>query len=100
VVHARRREQRGPHGADVFAESSSSDVFAGPAPAGAPNPALHEPTPQVPPPPIDEPVPVVKKKKVKRSEPLPSEVSAVTVSETRREKTMVALLPSIVIDDD
>jgi hypothetical protein len=84
---------------DVFG-SSSSDVFAGPAPAGAPNPALHEPTPPLPVLPVEEPVPVVKKKKVKRSEPLPSEVSAVTVSETRREKTIVKALPSIVIDDD
>jgi hypothetical protein len=74
-----------------------------PAPAGAPNPALHEPTPPTPAPsPVNDDMtaPVVRKKKTKRSEPLPSEVSAVTVSETRREKTMIASLPSIVIDDD
>jgi hypothetical protein len=66
--------------------------------------ALNEPTPQSMPSPAslldDLPPPVVKKKKVKRLEPLPSEASGVLVSETRREKTMIAELPSIVIDDD
>jgi hypothetical protein len=71
-----------------------------PAPAGTPNAALHEPTPAPPQPTDDMTAPVVRKKKAKRTEPLPSEVSAVTVSETRREKTMIASLPSIVIDDD
>jgi hypothetical protein len=80
-------------------------------PAVAPRPidpafvsALNEPTPQSMPSPAaladDMPVPVVKKKKVKRLEPLPSEASGVLMSETRREKTMIAELPSIVIDDD
>ncbi len=74
-----------------------------PAPAGTSNPALHEPTPPVPgPAPLvdDVAAPIVRKKKTKRTEPLPSSVTAVTVSETRREKTMIAPLPSIVIDDD
>ena len=73
-----------------------------PAPVGTHNPALHEPTPPTPaPPPPDEmAAPVVKKKKTKRTEALPSSVTAVTVSETRREKTMIAALPSIVIEDD
>ncbi len=59
------------------------------------------PTPQSSPAPaaLDD-MPVVKKKKVKRLEPLPSEGSGVLVSETRREKTMIAELPSIVIDED
>lgn len=48
----------------------------------------------------DMPAPVVKKKKVKRLEPLPSEGSGLMVSETRREKTMTTELPSIVIDDE
>ncbi len=46
------------------------------------------------------PPPVVKKKKVKRLEPLPSEASGVLMSETRHEKAMLSELPSIVIDDD
>lgn len=46
------------------------------------------------------PPPLVKKKKVKRSEPLPSEGSGLQVSETRHEKVMTSELPSIVIDDD
>ena len=67
--------------------------------------ALNEPTPQTMPSPSvvvseDLPPPVVKKKKVKRLEPLPSEASGVLVSETRREKTMIMELPSIVIDED
>jgi hypothetical protein len=82
-------------------ETTAELVFASPAAAGASNPALNEPTPPVPPPlPSVDDVPVVRKKKVKRTEPLPSEVSAVLVSETRREKTVVAALPSIVIEDD
>jgi hypothetical protein len=44
--------------------------------------------------------PVVKKKKVRRTEALPSETSGVLVSETRREKTELHQLPSIVIEDD
>jgi hypothetical protein len=48
----------------------------------------------------DMPAPVVKKKKVKRLEPLPSEGSGLLVSETRREKTMITELPSIVIEDE
>lgn len=65
-------------------------VFASALEATAPPPST----------PIEDPVPVVKKKKVKRSEPLPSEGSGLLVSETRREKTMVSELPSIVIEDD
>lgn len=66
--------------------------------------ALNEPTPQTMPVPAlvveEAPPPVVKKKKVKRTEPLPSEGSGMLVSETRREKTMITELPSIVIDED
>ena len=51
-------------------------------------------------PPADDVAPVVRKKKVKRSEPLPSEGSGLLVSETRREKTMEPELPTIVVDDD
>jgi hypothetical protein len=86
--------------------SASGEVFAtvAPAPAGTPNPALHEATPPTlpPAPPSGDDIgaPVVRKKKTKRSEPLPSSVSAVVVTETRREKTMISPLPSIVIDDD
>jgi hypothetical protein len=86
----------------VFVEGG--DVFAptAPAPAGSPNPALEEPTPPLLPPPPEHDVvaPVVRKKKVKRSEPLPSSLSALSVSETRRERTMITPLPSIVIEDD
>lgn len=76
-----------------------------PPPAPAEEPAMVfasalEATPPPPSTPIDDPVPVVKKKKVKRSEPLPSEGSGLLVSETRREKTMVSELPSIVIEDE
>lgn len=64
-----------------------------------------EPLQQAPPPPsvivsAELPVPVVKKKKVKRAEPLPSEGSGVLVSETRREKTSIAPMPTIVIEDE
>lgn len=59
-----------------------------------------EATPPPPSTPTDEAAPVVRKKKVKRSEPLPSEGSGLLVSETRREKTMVTELPTIVIEED
>lgn len=68
----------------------------------APNP-LTEPTPPLQPSIVvseELPAPVVKKKKVKRTEPLPSESSGVLVSETRREKTEISSLPTIVIDED
>jgi len=48
----------------------------------------------------DLPAPVVRKKKIKRTEPLPSEGSGLVVSETRREKTTITELPSIVIEDE
>ena len=53
-----------------------------------------------PPPGQDAPAPVVKKKKVKRTEPLPSDTSGLRVSETRKEKTNVGPMPSIVIEDE
>lgn len=64
-----------------------------------------EPEQNAPPPPsviVSEelPAPVVKKKKVKRAEPLPSEGSGVLVSETRKEKTNITPMPTIVIDDE
>ncbi len=64
-----------------------------------------EPAQNAPPPPsmvVSEelPAPVVKKKKVKRTEPLPSEGSGVLVSETRKERTNVGPMPSIVIDEE
>lgn len=68
----------------------------------APNP-LNDPTPPQQPSIVvseDLPAPVVKKKKVKRTEALPSESSGVLVSETRREKTEISQLPTIVINDD
>ncbi len=109
-----------------LSEPSSDDVFSRPGAAVMPRPGVASPTaltdprrpleatsePGVvfastfsaaqptPPPPADEVAPVVRKKKVKRSEPLPSEGSGLLVSETRREKTMVAELPTIVVDDD
>ncbi|MBM4280341.1 MAG: hypothetical protein FJ137_06130 [Deltaproteobacteria bacterium] len=101
AVTAPRRLARRPATPSLTGEVFSSTL---PAPVGAANPALSEPTPLTlppePPPEEDVAAPVVRKKKVKRSEPLPSEVSAVMVSETRREKTMIAALPSIVIEDD
>jgi len=84
----------------------SRESLASPPPAApADEPAMVfasalEAPPPPPSTPIEDPVPVVKKKKVKRSEPLPSEGSGLLVSETRREKTMVTELPSIVIEDD
>ena len=106
----------------AFTEQTSEDVFKRPAhrspppladaslfagPQDATNPAR----PAAEPPPrasaavsVSEDdelqVPVTKKKKPKRLEPLPSERSGVLVSETRRERTEVAPRPSIVIDDD
>lgn len=61
-----------------------------------------EPEQNAPPPPArdDVPAPIVKKKKVKRTEPLPSEGSGILVSETRKEKTQVGPVPTIVIDDE
>lgn len=67
---------------------------------------LPEPIQAAPPPSAavfddDIPAPVVKpKKKVRRTEPLPSEGSGILVSETRKEKTHVGPMPSIVIEDD
>ena len=56
-----------------------------------------EPEQNAPPPPVmDMPIPVVKKKKVKRTEPLPTESTGLKVSETRKEKTNVGPMPSIV----
>lgn len=83
----------------VFASAGT----LGPVKLNSLNDALNDPTPVSQPSIVvseDLPPPVVKKKKVKRSEPLPSEASGVLVSETRREKTMISELPSIVIDED
>jgi hypothetical protein len=50
---------------------------------------------------IDEPAaPIVKKKKMKRVDALPSEGSGVLVSETKREKADITPMPSIVIEED
>jgi hypothetical protein len=110
----------------ALSEPSSDDVFSRPGAAALPRPGVASPTaltdprrplaptsepgivfasslsvaPVTPPPPADDVAPVVRKKKVKRSEPLPSEGSGLLVSETRREKTMVTELPTIVVDDD
>jgi hypothetical protein len=71
--------------------------------------AVHEPRVQMPvaeaPPPSldalhDAPVPVVRKKKVKRAQALPSEGAGTFMTETRREKTMITKLPTILIADD
>ena len=53
---------------------------------------IFEGEPEAPPPP--------KKKKVRRAQPLPSEGRGPIVMETRREKTQITTLPSIVIADD
>ncbi len=110
----------------ALAEPTSDDVFSKPkpAPAGGTVPRLppqpfalaDAPTdpkrpavtkdelnrPETPSVVISEelPAPVVRKKKVKRTEPLPSEGSGLLASETRKEKTMIAQLPSIVIEDE
>lgn len=71
-------------------------------PGQVPSP-LNDPTPPSQPSIVvseDLPPPVVKKKKVKRTEALPSESSGVLVSETRREKTEMIQLPTIVINAD
>jgi hypothetical protein len=63
--------------------------------------ALEAPTPpEAPRPELELDAPVVRKKKVKRVEPLPSEGTGVLVGETRREKTEMKPMPSIVFDDD
>ena len=48
----------------------------------------------------DAPAPVVRKKKVKRAQALPSEGAGTFVTETRREKTMITKLPTILIADE
>ncbi|MBI1945210.1 MAG: hypothetical protein HYS27_05915 [Deltaproteobacteria bacterium] len=77
---------------------------AEPTPVNAPRPRFRSvlfPEQNAPPPPAhDAPAPVVKKKKVKRTEPLPSDTSGLRVSETRKEKTNVGPMPSIVIEDE
>ncbi|OGQ09745.1 MAG: hypothetical protein A2138_11100 [Deltaproteobacteria bacterium RBG_16_71_12] len=77
---------------------------AEPTPVNAPRPRFRSvmfPEQNAPPPPgQDAPAPVVKKKKVKRTEPLPSDTSGLRVSETRKEKTNVGPMPSIVIEDE
>lgn len=90
---------------------------AAPSPAPVSPPPLPPPLPRTPTPalksvlvpdeaPLDDedfPAPIVrKKKKVKRTEPLPSESTGVVVSETRTEKASVSSLPTIVIasEDD
>lgn len=79
---------------------------AEPTPVNAPRPRFRSvlfPEQNAPPPPVqarEEPAPVVKKKKVKRTEPLPSDTSGLRVSETRKEKTNVGPIPSIVIEDE
>jgi len=70
-------------------------------PLSAPTPPMAtRPTPSVivAPELLDEP-PKPKKKKVRRTEPLPS-TGVVAESETRREKTNIAPMPTIVIDED
>ncbi len=55
---------------------------------------------QPPPEPDPEAAPQPKKKKVKRTTPLPSMGTGPMVTETRKEKTMITPMPSIVIADD
>jgi hypothetical protein len=63
--------------------------------------ALNAPTPpEVQTRELTEELPVVRKKKVKRTEAMPSEGTGVLVGETRREKTNVKPVSSIVFDDD
>lgn len=76
---------------------------AEPTPVNAPRPRFRSvllPEQNAPPPPAHDPPAPVKKKKVKRTEPLPSDTSGLRVSETRKEKTNVGPMPSIVIEDE
>ncbi len=85
-------------------------VFAGPndatdprRPAATGAQATLEPMQMAPKPPTmlaEELAAALKKKKVKRAEPMPSESSGALVSETRREKTNIAPMPTILVDEE
>ncbi len=81
---------------------TEEDPFAGPGAVTDPRRPAHTGPPPAPAPAAaaSEELPAPKKKKVKRTEPMPSESSGVLISETRREKTEMSSLPTIVIDDD
>jgi hypothetical protein len=75
-----------------------------PRPRPPPLPLRRPPVPTLLPPPsapVDEgAITVTRSKKPRRTEPLPSEATGLKVSETRREKTAVSPIPTIVIDDE
>ena len=103
-VFAGPAEQTDPRLRSIHDQHTQPSGDAEPTPVNAPRPRFRSvlfPEQNAPPPPArEEPVPVVNKKKVKRTEPLPSDTSGLRVSETRKEKTNVGPMPSIVIDDE
>lgn len=104
-VFAASAERTDPRMRSIHDQRTEPAGDAEPTPVNAPRPRFRSvlfPEQNAPPPPNHEeqaPV-VVKKKKVKRTEPLPSETSGLRVSETRKEKTNVGPMPTIVIEDE
>lgn len=104
-VFAGPGDQTDPRGRSIHEEHTQPQGDAEPTPVNAPRPRFRSvlfPEQNAPPPPNHDEMPpiVVKKKKVKRTEPLPSQTSGLQVSETRKEKTNVGPMPTIVIDED
>lgn len=104
-VFAGPNERTDPRRRSIHEEHTQPLGDAEPTPVNAPRPRFRSvlfPEQNAPPPPQLEEAPplVVKKKKVKRTEPLPSQTSGLQVSETRKEKTNVGPMPTIVIDDE
>lgn len=98
-----------PHAHQAAPAPSAAAPARRPAPAAPPPPAARSPahpppaaarSPAQAPPSAASPAraPVVKKKKTRRTTPEPS-VGTVAVSETKREKTVITPLPSIVIEE-
>lgn len=104
-VFAGPEERTDPRRRSIHEERTEPLGDAEPTPVNAPRPRFRSvlfPEQNAPPPPNHEELPpvVVKKKKVKRTEPLPSETSGLRVSETRKEKTNVGPMPTILIEDE
>jgi hypothetical protein len=105
-VFAAANERTDPRRKSIHDERTEPVGDAEPTPVNAPRPRFRSvlfPEQAAPPPPIAAAAaeaPVVKKKKVKRTEPLPSQTSGLQVSETRKEKTNVGPMPTIVIDEE
>lgn len=104
-VFAGPGDQTDPRRRSIHEEHTQPLGDAEPTPVNAPRPRFRSvlfPEQNAPPPPNHDDMPpiVVKKKKVKRTEPLPSQTSGLRVSETRKEKTNVGPMPSIVIDEE